>query len=222
MLLGHFDLAPFGGGFAGVDVFFVLSGFLITAQCADAGDSLPWRRIGIYLRRFWRIAPAYLAVVAATAFIGAHLMLADDARRLETSALASALFAANLYFNNDLGYFAPSAIYSPLLHLWSLGVEAQFYLVWPLAIRFALPRPTWRRLGDRRRDRRGLVRAVGRVVVPRRQDRVLLPAVAAVGIRRRRGGRARAAIRRPRRPMAPRRPPRRGGARCAVGRAVPV
>jgi peptidoglycan/LPS O-acetylase OafA/YrhL len=147
VLLGHFDLAPFGGGFAGVDVFFVLSGFLITVQCADAGDALPWRRIrGFYLRRFWRIAPAYLAVVAATAFIGAQMMLADDARRLETSALASALFVPNLYFNNDLGYFAPSAIYSPLLHLWSLGVEAQFYLVWPLAIRFALPRPTWRRL----------------------------------------------------------------------------
>lgn len=147
VLLGHFDLAPFGGGFAGVDVFFVLSGFLITVQCADAGDALPWRRVGrFYLRRFWRIAPAYFAVVAATAFIGAHLMLADDARRLETSALASALFAANLYFNNDLGYFAPSAIYSPLLHLWSLGVEAQFYLVWPLAMRFALPRPTAKRL----------------------------------------------------------------------------
>jgi len=147
VLLGHFDLAPFGGGFAGVDVFFVLSGFLITVQCAEAGDSLPWRRIGkFYVRRFWRIAPAYLVVVAATALVGAHMMLADDARRLEMSALASALFAANLYFNNDLGYFAPSAIYSPLLHLWSLGVEAQFYLVWPLAIRFALPRPTWRRL----------------------------------------------------------------------------
>ncbi len=68
VLLGHFDLAPFGGGFAGVDVFFVLSGFLITVQYADAGDALPWRRIrGFYLRRFWRIAPAYLAVVAATA-----------------------------------------------------------------------------------------------------------------------------------------------------------
>ena len=111
VLLGHFDLAPFGGGFAGVDVFFVLSGFLITVQCAAAGDALPWRRVGkFYVRRFWRIAPAYLAVVAATAFIGAHLMLAEDARRLETSALASALFAANFYFNNDLGYFAPSAI----------------------------------------------------------------------------------------------------------------
>ena len=147
VLLGHFDLAPFGGGFAGVDVFFVLSGFLITVQCAEAGDSLPWRRIGkFYVRRFWRIAPAYLVVVAATALVGAHMMLADDARRLEMSALASALFAANLYFNNDLGYFAPSAIYSPLLHLWSLGVEAQFYLVWPLAIRFALPRPTAKRL----------------------------------------------------------------------------
>ncbi len=140
VLLGHFDLAPFGGGFAGVDVFFVLSGFLITTQCA-AGGSLPWRRIrGFYVRRFWRIAPAYLIVVAATTAIGAHVLLADDARRLAASAVASALFAANLYFNNDLGYFAPSAIYAPLLHLWSLGVEAQFYLVWPWALAFALPR----------------------------------------------------------------------------------
>jgi peptidoglycan/LPS O-acetylase OafA/YrhL len=147
VLLGHFDLAPFDGGFAGVDVFFVLSGFLITAQCARSRDALPWRQIGaFYLRRFWRIAPAYLVVVAATVMIGAHMMLADDARRLETSALASALFAANIYFNNDLGYFAPSAIYSPLLHLWSLGVEAQFYLVWPIALRLALPRPTAKRL----------------------------------------------------------------------------
>ncbi|THD44676.1 MAG: acyltransferase [Bradyrhizobium sp.] len=147
VLLGHFDLAPFGGGFAGVDIFFVLSGFLITVQCADAGDALPWRRIGgFYVRRFWRIAPAYLAVVAATAFIGVHIVLADDARRLETSAAASALFAANLFFNNDLGYFAPSAIYSPLLHLWSLGVEAQFYLIWPLVIRLVLSRTTAKRL----------------------------------------------------------------------------
>jgi peptidoglycan/LPS O-acetylase OafA/YrhL len=147
VLFDHFEIGRVDGGFAGVDIFFVLSGFLITAQCAQFGTELRWPQIrDFYVRRFWRIAPAYYAVILLTIAIGAQVMLADDMRGAGRSALASALFAANVYFNQNMGYFAASAIYSPLLHLWSLGVEAQFYLVWPLALRLALRRPTRSRL----------------------------------------------------------------------------
>ncbi len=147
VLFDHFEIGRLDGGFAGVDIFFVLSGFLITAQCAQFGAELRWPQIrDFYVRRFWRIAPAYYAVILLTIVIGAQVMLADDMRGAGRSALASALFAANVYFNQNMGYFAASAIYSPLLHLWSLGVEAQFYLVWPLALRLALRRPTRSRL----------------------------------------------------------------------------
>jgi peptidoglycan/LPS O-acetylase OafA/YrhL len=143
VLFNHFGIGRVEGGFAGVDIFFVLSGFLITVQCARSGGDLRWAQIrDFYIRRFWRIAPAYYVVILLTVAIGARLMLADDVRRMGHSALASALFAANVYFNQDMGYFAASAIYSPLLHLWSLGVEAQFYVIWPLALRLALRRPT--------------------------------------------------------------------------------
>ncbi len=143
VLFDHFEIGRLDGGFAGVDIFFVLSGFLITAQCAQFGAELRWPQIrDFYVRRFWRIAPAYYAVILLTIVIGAQVMLADDMRGAGRSALASALFAANVYFNQNMGYFAASAIYSPLLHLWSLGVEAQFYLVWPLALWLALRRPT--------------------------------------------------------------------------------
>jgi len=139
VLFDHFGLFGFAGGFAGVDVFFVLSGFLITGQCARHGAQLTWARIGqFYLRRFWRIAPAYFVVVLATLAIGWRLMLVDDVARLGQWARGAAMFAVN--FNPDSGYFAPAAMYTPLLHLWSLGVEAQFYLIWPLILRYALRR----------------------------------------------------------------------------------
>ncbi len=143
VLFDHYGIGPLEGGFAGVDIFFVLSGFLITIQCMQFGGDLRWTRIrDFYFRRFWRIAPAYYAVIALTMLVGARVMLADDVRRMAHSALASAPFAANVYFNQNMGYFAASAIYSPLLHLWSLGVEAQFYLIWPLVLGLAARRPT--------------------------------------------------------------------------------
>ena len=140
VFIAHFSLAPLSGGFAGVDVFFVLSGYLITAILTARGPSfqeLP----RFWSQRFWRIAPAYLVVVALTLALGAWRLIGWDLHRLAGSAAASALFAPNLYFNDELGYFSSAAIYTPLLHLWSLGVEAQFYFLWPLR---------WRRCGAMR------------------------------------------------------------------------
>ena len=126
----------FSGGYVGVDVFFVLSGFLITRlllrEVARTGT--------ISLRHFWarrarRLLPASAVVVVATV-IAAEVLLAPIAQRpLATDALAAGGFAINFVFASRLGdYFASQLgqTPSPLLHFWSLAVEEQFYLFWPL------------------------------------------------------------------------------------------
>ena len=122
------------GGFVGVDIFFVISGYLITRILADSRDSgrFSWR--GFYLRRARRIVPAYVVVALATALLAVVLEL--PGQLLETGAVlaASGLFGANILFSRVFEYFGPAAQQDPLLHLWSLGVEEQFYLVWPLLI----------------------------------------------------------------------------------------
>ena len=133
VLLFHFGLGPVPGGFAGVDVFFVISGYLMTKilvrQIASPGN------LGLfYARRFWRIAPAYYAATAVTLLAGAIVLLPDDAGQLGGSAVAAAAFSANVFFSTGNGYFDTASIYKPLLHLWSLSVEAQFYLIWPFVI----------------------------------------------------------------------------------------
>ena len=133
VLLFHFDFLGAEGGFSGVDVFFVISGFLMTSMLARA-PATPGRLANFYRRRFWRIAPAYFATLAATMILGLALLLPVDVERLGMSAVASALFASNFFFSSGAGYFDTASIYKPLLHTWSLAVEAQFYLVWPLVM----------------------------------------------------------------------------------------
>jgi peptidoglycan/LPS O-acetylase OafA/YrhL len=124
-------LAP--GGFVGVDIFFVISGFLITRNVWNDIATRTFSFADFYLRRIRRIAPAYLALVAATLAAGALLLLPDDLARLGRSAAWSTVSLSNVYFwkHLDTGYFAAATAEEPLLHLWSLGVEEQFYFVWP-------------------------------------------------------------------------------------------
>jgi peptidoglycan/LPS O-acetylase OafA/YrhL len=160
VLLFHARVVGFGGGFVGVDVFFVLSGFLITRlllrELAATG--------GISLRAFWarrarRLLPASCLVIVATV-IAAHWMLPPlDQRDLAGDAAASATFVVNFTFAHELGdYFGAQlaeASPSPLLHFWSLAVEEQFYLVWPAILIAATRRP-----GQYRRYLLGLVVAI--------------------------------------------------------------
>ncbi len=133
------DLVP--GGFIGVDVFFVISGFLISGIIFDEMRSNTFSLRSFYARRIRRIFPALVLVLAVTAFVGWWILLPQDMLRLGRQLLSSAAFVANFYFWFQSGYFSPGAHSFPLLHLWSLGVEEQFYIVWPLALLLLRRRP---------------------------------------------------------------------------------
>lgn len=130
----HAFPASVQGGFVGVDVFFVISGFLITSillqEAHDGRFSIPH----FYIRRIRRIFPALLSVMAAVLFAGWFLLLPREFEAIGKNTLASAFFAANLVLMRGVGYFEPSEDLNPLLHLWSLGVEEQFYIFWPMLI----------------------------------------------------------------------------------------
>lgn len=133
VVLYHINSAWVPGGYVGVDIFFVISGFLITrniwSELQDGRFSLG----DFYLRRIRRIAPAFLVVTATTLVAGALLLLPVDLLRLAKSAVWASLSAANIYYWKylDTDYFAAATAEEPLLHMWSLGVEEQFYLLWP-------------------------------------------------------------------------------------------
>ncbi|HEV2865900.1 MAG TPA: acyltransferase, partial [Allosphingosinicella sp.] len=134
ILLGHAGVPGFGGGFLGVDLFFVISGYLITSILArDLGEGR-FSLIGFYRRRAVRILPALLTMLAAVLLAGHLLMFPAESKELGKSAGAAAGFIANLYFYSSIGYFSPAAELRPLLHTWSLGAEEQFYLLYPLLL----------------------------------------------------------------------------------------
>jgi peptidoglycan/LPS O-acetylase OafA/YrhL len=124
------------GGFVGVDVFFVISGFLISRIILSQCDAGHFSLLNFYARRIRRIIPALLTVSIATCVIGWFVLLPDQFVLLGKNIVASVSFAANLYQLGQTGYFAPDAAENPLLHLWSLGVEEQFYILWPLTLLF--------------------------------------------------------------------------------------
>jgi peptidoglycan/LPS O-acetylase OafA/YrhL len=122
------------GGFIGVDVFFVISGYLITSLIVSDLDGAGFRFAEFYARRVRRIFPALIAVLFATLAAGVWIFLPSELSSLAKNTIASALFGANLMLLSESGYFDIAAHAKPLLHLWSLGIEEQFYLAWPLAL----------------------------------------------------------------------------------------
>jgi peptidoglycan/LPS O-acetylase OafA/YrhL len=122
------------GGFTGVDVFFVISGFLITGIIVEDLRRERFTLAGFYWRRIRRIFPALILVLAACLAIGWVVMLPDEYAQLGRQVAAGAGFIANVAFWMQTGYFDWAVEMKPLLHLWSLGVEEQYYLAWPLLL----------------------------------------------------------------------------------------
>jgi peptidoglycan/LPS O-acetylase OafA/YrhL len=124
------------GGFAGVDIFFVISGYLITSILLKDLHSKNFSILSFYGKRARRILPALFCVLIATFFIGQKILLADEFKALGSQLLAAATFTSNFQLWQQAGYFDVASEYKPLLHLWSLAVEEQFYLFWPLILAF--------------------------------------------------------------------------------------
>ena len=139
MLVLNFHAFPdaMPGGFIGVDVFFVISGFLITGIIARELELGRFSLIGFYNRRIRRIFPALIVVLGATLMLGWFWMLPLAFAQLGSDAFASAAFLANIALLLQSGYFDVESVKKPLLHLWSLGIEEQFYLFWPLLLMLA-------------------------------------------------------------------------------------
>jgi len=119
------------GGFTGVDVFFVISGFLISGIVFRGLAAGSFSAAEFYARRIRRIFPGLVLVLAASLAFGWYVLLADEFERLGKHAAAGAGFVANFWLWHEGDYFNGDAASNPLLHLWSLGVEEQFYLLWP-------------------------------------------------------------------------------------------
>jgi peptidoglycan/LPS O-acetylase OafA/YrhL len=132
VVLYHAGFSTFGGGYVGVDVFFVISGFLIGGILHAEMQAGNLSIVRFYERRVRRIIPALTVVVLATLVAGAFVLLPKDYEALGKSAASTAIFYQNFYFWSSSGYFAGAAEMMPLLHTWSLAVEEQYYIVFPL------------------------------------------------------------------------------------------
>lgn len=122
------------GGFIGVDIFFVISGFLISTIIFGSLERNDFSFVEFYSRRIMRIFPALLLVLIASLAFGWDALLADEYKQLGKHIAGGAGFVSNFLFWNEAGYFDNAAETKPLLHLWSLGVEEQFYIFWPLLL----------------------------------------------------------------------------------------
>ena len=136
VILFHAGLPFFSGGFVGVDIFFVISGYLITSvlfrDIKSGGFSFSY----FYERRVRRIAPALLLVMFVSVLLSWFVLLPADMKAFSQSLVSITLVSPNLFFWLQTDYFSPAAEMNPLLHTWSLGVEEQFYIFWPLIILF--------------------------------------------------------------------------------------
>jgi peptidoglycan/LPS O-acetylase OafA/YrhL len=141
VVLYHAFPAAVPGGFVGVDVFFVISGFLISGIVFSQMVQGRFSFRDFYVRRICRIFPALVVVLSLTCVVGWMWLLPGDWLSLGQEIRGGAFFFANLVFLNQAGYFDLAATQKPLLHLWSLAIEEQFYLVWPIVVLLIYRRP---------------------------------------------------------------------------------
>ncbi|MEO1035308.1 MAG: acyltransferase family protein [Pseudomonadota bacterium] len=144
VILFHAGFVQFSGGFVGVDVFFVISGYLITSIIAGELAEDRFSLIHFYERRARRILPALVLVIIATLPFAWFWLMPADMRDFMQSIVAAATFSSNILFWFESGYFDTAAELKPLLHTWSLAVEEQYYILFPLLLMLAWP------LGKRR------------------------------------------------------------------------
>jgi peptidoglycan/LPS O-acetylase OafA/YrhL len=133
-----FHIAPeyVKSGWIGVDIFFVISGFLITQVLLNQKGSLFNKLLAFYERRLRRLLLPLLIVIFVSQLAAPFFLTPAELIQFSNSVIASLFFVANLYFMQTVNYFSPSSEYIPLLHMWSLGVEEQFYLFFPFALFF--------------------------------------------------------------------------------------
>jgi len=134
VLLFHFDVFTFKGGFIGVDVFFAISGYLISSIILKKIEAQTFFFKEFYLRRIKRLLPTMLFTVTLTLIFAYFFFPIYMFEKLINSAIAALLSFSNILFFNQAGYFDTAASLKPLLHTWSLSVEEQFYLLWPLLL----------------------------------------------------------------------------------------
>jgi len=134
VVLYHTGFTAFSGGFIGVDVFFVISGYLITFIIHDEIRQNRFTVTGFYERRIRRIFPALFTVVLFCSISAAFVMLPQGFEDFGQSVVAATLFVANIFFLTTSDYFGAAAETKPLLHTWSLSVEEQFYVIYPLLL----------------------------------------------------------------------------------------
>ena len=136
VLFFHVGFESFSGGFVGVDVFFVISGYLITRMIVAQVDQNAFSFKDFYLRRFRRLFPALLVTVFIVFIVAALFLSVKHFSELAESSIAAVFSLSNFYFWSLSGYFETYAIYKPLLHTWSLSIEEQFYIFWPVILVF--------------------------------------------------------------------------------------
>lgn len=143
VILFHAGATWLPGGFVGVDIFFVISGYLISSIILRESAADEFSFLRFYERRLRRIIPALLVVLIVTVAVFQVIALPDQAQQTGESGVAALLSLSNFYFWRTSGYFAPASEFMPLLHTWSLAVEEQFYLLFPvvvlLILKFRLP-----------------------------------------------------------------------------------
>ena len=130
----HISLPGFSGGFVGVDIFFVISGYLIINQIAEDIEKKRFSILDFATRRTFRILPAFLLVMVVCLALSTTIFMQAEPKDFAESFFLSAIMFANHHFLSHTGYFDMAAVTKPLLHMWSLAVEEQFYLLAPLTL----------------------------------------------------------------------------------------
>ena len=138
VLIFHAFPSYLTGGFVGVDIFFVISGFLITGIIYTQLEKKKFSFVGFYFKRIRRIFPALILVAAVTFALGYFKLAPREMKSLGSSLMGTAGFAQNFVLLSEAGYFDLASSGKPLLHIWSLGIEEQYYIFWPLILFFAV------------------------------------------------------------------------------------